>query len=182
MLQWKLNVPAFARTNVFDPLEKGPVSKDPSIAVTVWFVPSRLVTVTVSPTLARSGLGEKLKLLIVSAGAPATGPDPPGDVATAVLADTAAEVCELGPPGVVLLPQPVATTPTTLAKAAAGTHRRRFMAGSPLVIFPDVRREAAGRMTCDRELGQNEVAVFDPTNNEPDRFLVLSVAGRSVAP
>lgn len=63
--QWYATVPAFSALNVFDPLENGWVSKLPSSAVTLWLVPSSLVTVIVSPTLAVRGVGEKEKFLIV---------------------------------------------------------------------------------------------------------------------
>jgi hypothetical protein len=79
---------------VLDPLENTPVSNEPSVAVSEWSVPSWLVTVMVSPTLAVAGSGTNLNPLIVILPAVAAGAAVVDDEAAPVVLDPADEADE----------------------------------------------------------------------------------------
>ena len=71
-VQWYANVPAVSRVSVaLAPGSIGPVSNDPSSAVTVWAVVSLLVIVIVVPAATDRSPGLNAKSWIVIAAAPA---------------------------------------------------------------------------------------------------------------
>jgi len=117
---------------VFVPLEKTPLSKDPSSAVRLWSVLSPLDTVIVAPALADAGLGVNLKLLIAMALAAVA----PAAVVAVVAPAVVAVVADVPDPDLAGDDVPQATKPMprkTVKEAARVTFANCRIAGSTVL-------------------------------------------------